>query len=511
MRWRFLLLIGEAMLCLSACKASSNTRSPQLENTEPSDERPALTEAKKKNTFAPEPLAPELLHCEGQSWGSGHLPNPFARYFSKFEGQVELGGEHAALLSKLRYTDAYGSNEQLFSTKKQWPWGKHPQSYVFRYDDEAYDLNYFDVEERALFTQFFFPQVWRARLAKDQQGRVSAQYGFKLVAPLEGHEPTAFDVSFVETDQEGRLQRLLFEMSDIVLGSRSFELRWMETTPGGRQVEVFEDNKITLSARCRKVPSSQTKLAAAAVEPSAGWQRVSLRNAQDRATLEMVPIDSDLFALKFPASNCQSLLLVEPDGLSVFEAPVSPRHSERLLAQLGQRFGDRPIKRVYVTHHHPAHAGGVATYAQAGIPIVTTAQNAEYFSKVIRSWRRVQPESTQREAPPLSFEIVRERQHFGLAGKGVVALNIGEASAHTDEHLVFFLEAQNLVFNGDLFYVRRGEKTPRPGGQRAKGLFSALSRDALVNDKTRIVAAWPIENAKTVASWLELKVRAKSP
>lgn len=104
----------------------------------------------------------------------------------------------------------------------------------------------------------------------------------------------------------------------------------------------------------------------------------------------------------------------------------------------------------------------------------------------------------------MNFEIVREQERFGPKGQGVIALNIGRASGHTDEHLVFILEEQNLVFNGDLFYVPRDEKSPGPGGKRAKGLYEALTRRELVNDETGIVSAWPIGDAKVVALWGEL-------
>lgn len=189
----------------------------------------------------------------------------------------------------------------------------------------------------------------------------------------------------------------------------------------------------------------------------------------------------------------------------MFEAPVSPRHSELLLKEIRKRLGDRPILRVYLTHHHPAHAGGVATYAQAGIPIVTTAQNAEFFSELIGSWRRAQPSAEKRAQRPLHFEVIREDQHFGAEKQGVLALNLGKDSAHTDEHLVFYLEKHDLVFNGDLFYVAKDAKAPTPGGKRAKGLHGALSQSVPVSDATRIVSAWPITEVKKVVTWPELK------
>lgn len=495
-----ILSTGAMLLCSLGCMPRASTKAPVLASTASQQpEAIARAQPEKAQPRAPTPAAPEALYCEGQSWSGGHLPNPFARYYATFQGIVALGGERAALHSEIEYKDADGTNVQVFSGKHSWPWqGRSEEPYVFRYQGQPYNLDHLDVQGRSLELQFFFPQAWASLLEPARAAQQTSQ------------SPFAFKIHETQLDAQGKLARLGIELPDEILGSRRVEMSWSESASGLRQVQVFEDDKITLAAQCRPLSKAEITFRSPPPEDAQAWQRVSRPSSQALAKLELEELGKKLFAVKFPASDCQSIVLQQKDGVSIFEAPVSPKHSERLLAKIKERLGEVKVKRVFVTHHHPAHAGGVATYVQAGIPVVTTAQNAEYFSQVIRSWRNAQPSAKQRAPRPMNFEVVPKQAHFGPPGQGVLALNIGEVSGHTDEHLVFYLEAQNLVFNGDLFYVEKGQVAPKPGGIRAKGLHQALSQAGFVNDETRIVAAWPIRDAKAVVSWKELESAAKA-
>lgn len=132
-----LLTLGAAfgvVILSSGCTPARGTKVPELGSSGRGEVGRAVEEAGKGPSLATVEAHEERLYCEGQSWSSGHLPNPFARHYATFKGISVFGGEHARVHSEFEYEDVYGSNAQLFSSKKGWPaQGRSEEIYRFHY------------------------------------------------------------------------------------------------------------------------------------------------------------------------------------------------------------------------------------------------------------------------------------------------------------------------------------------------------------------------------------------
>jgi hypothetical protein len=76
------------------------------------------------------------------------------------------------------------------------------------------------------------------------------------------------------------------------------------------------------------------------------------------------------------------------------------------------------------------------------------------------------------------------------------AIDIGEASQHTAEYVVFYLPGARVLLEGDLGWFTRDDGTPRVGG-RAAGLLAALDARGLAIDT--MVQTWPVRAPQQVA------------
>ncbi len=143
-----------------------------------------------------------------------------------------------------------------------------------------------------------------------------------------------------------------------------------------------------------------------------------------------------------------NLLVVGPDGLVIVDAPWFDRRSEEVLAELAERWPDKPLKYVILTHHHIDHSGGFRAYVRAGATLVTSQGNAELFEDALRA------------AGHESASIVAVGQSAALddIGRRVEAYDI--VNSHADATLIAYVPDERLAFTTDLYSPGRPRQTP---------------------------------------------------
>ena len=95
-----------------------------------------------------------------------------------------------------------------------------------------------------------------------------------------------------------------------------------------------------------------------------------------------------------------SVLVEFRDFLAVVEAPLNDERSQAVVAEIRRLVVNKPIRYVVNTHYHWDHRGGCAGSLAAGAnQIVTSEDNAEYYSRIMFGLpRRLMPDSlSQRE------------------------------------------------------------------------------------------------------------------
>ncbi|SHG77607.1 MBL fold metallo-hydrolase [Flagellimonas flava] len=84
-------------------------------------------------------------------------------------------------------------------------------------------------------------------------------------------------------------------------------------------------------------------------------------------------IGPDLYLVKSLPADRNVLFTTDPNGITVFGAPISDRLSQLVIDLITTRFPEEQIHAVYVTHAHSDHIGGLPAYAKLGATILADA------------------------------------------------------------------------------------------------------------------------------------------
>jgi glyoxylase-like metal-dependent hydrolase (beta-lactamase superfamily II) len=211
-------------------------------------------------------------------------------------------------------------------------------------------------------------------------------------------------------------------------------------------------------------------------------------------SVEVVEIAAGVHAVEYRHLDHRSLVVEHDGGLTLVEAPVDAATGELLLATVAERWADRPIHRLVITHHHPDHAGGVRPFIARGIPIVTTPGNADYLQHVAAASWASAPDALWLAPRPLKLELVEKKRRFG----GVEVFDIGPDTTHTAEYLVVWIAGARVLVHGDLVALPEDQKV-RPAGPRGRGLSNAIRRLRL--KPATLVGTWPLRGvARTMTA-----------
>ena len=97
-----------------------------------------------------------------------------------------------------------------------------------------------------------------------------------------------------------------------------------------------------------------------------------------------------------------SLVVEMSDFLVIFDAPVSDGQSQWTMKAAKEKFSNKPVKWVVLTHHHMDHAGGVRAMLADGGTLVVGAPAREHFVKALAA-----PTSRNPDLSPRSYSAVQ--------------------------------------------------------------------------------------------------------
>ncbi|MDD9998503.1 MAG: MBL fold metallo-hydrolase [Rhodospirillaceae bacterium] len=138
-----------------------------------------------------------------------------------------------------------------------------------------------------------------------------------------------------------------------------------------------------------------------------------------------------------------NLIIEGPEGLALVDASWYPERSHTLLARMAERWPEKPIRYLILTHHHIDHTGGMRPVIEAGASVVTSEKNAGYFREVI--------ESTMAQ----SVNLIEVGQFLSLDGIGREIHAYDVYTEHADGMIAAYVPDEKLLFNADLFSPNR--------------------------------------------------------
>lgn len=290
--------------------------------------------------------------------------------------------------------------------------------------------------------------------------------------PEQGRWVLALDPS------EDRLLGAVRIWADGRLGDVADTLRWGVGTDG--LPETIE------ATRGGPDPLGMSLSAEGPSEAPPGWQPLP---RAEPTQLQIIGLADGVFALEVPDADARVLVLQRADHLVLIEAPLTSALGERILATIRERWPDRPVREVFVGHHHPHYTGALRALAAAGATIRCTGAQRPAIERVLATRHALVPDAWAGHDAPAQIETFEGRTvSRGRGGPRLVALDIGARSQHTDSYVVFWLPESGLLFQGDLGYFTGPDGLVASG--RAAGLLGALA-DARI-EPDAFVQSWPL-------------------
>ena len=145
-----------------------------------------------------------------------------------------------------------------------------------------------------------------------------------------------------------------------------------------------------------------------------------------------------------------SLLVEMKDHLIVFDAPVSDTQSMWVIKQAKEKFPNKPVKYLVMTHHHMDHAGGLRAYAAQGATIVAGKGTAAHYKKLLAAPITRNGELKSVDLSKAQIVEVADKHVFSDGAREVHAYVV-ENNGHADGLLIGYIPDARLGFATDIW------------------------------------------------------------
>lgn len=171
------------------------------------------------------------------------------------------------------------------------------------------------------------------------------------------------------------------------------------------------------------------------------------------------------------------LLVRQPDGVVVFEGPISSGYSEAVIAAAGKRFPGAPIKAVITTSDAWPHIGGMREYVARKIPVYALDLNVPILDRLMKATRTNDPDTLSRQPAAPQWRPVSSTTTIGEGNLRIQLMPVrGELG---ERMMVAYIPGLKLAYSSDL--IQPGQK----GGFFMPGML------------TEVTAAFARENVGT--------------
>jgi glyoxylase-like metal-dependent hydrolase (beta-lactamase superfamily II) len=144
-----------------------------------------------------------------------------------------------------------------------------------------------------------------------------------------------------------------------------------------------------------------------------------------------------------------SLIVELRDQLVVFDAPVSDWHSAWVLKAAAEKYPNKPVKYLVLTHHHMDHTGGLRAYVAQGATLVVGKGAGDHFRRVLAAPFTRNPDLASRDLSRAEIIEVADKRVFGDGQREVHAYLLD--NPHATATLIGYVPSARLGFVTDLW------------------------------------------------------------
>ena len=157
--------------------------------------------------------------------------------------------------------------------------------------------------------------------------------------------------------------------------------------------------------------------------------------------------------------TANNLIVEMKDGLVIFDAPCCAEQSRAVIAAAHERFPDKPIKYVVLTHHHMDHTGGTRTFVAEGATVIVPDTAQAYFEQNFARPHTVVADAQQKANKPLHVVGVADTMTLKDDTMEIRLQKI--ANPHVDGMLIGYVVPANVVWVTDIWSPGRdAARTP---------------------------------------------------
>lgn len=233
------------------------------------------------------------------------------------------------------------------------------------------------------------------------------------------------------------------------------------------------------------------------------FQNQLLENVSSKEKLVFESLAPTLDIIKIVSQNNKILVAQFKDFVALLETPAGVALNRQVLEEIKTHYPQKPLRHLFLTHHHPDHAGGIRAYADLPLTLTTTQGNEAYFKKILHTNHTFSSENLDNDSQ-IKFDFVPIQSQKSLSDEQneIIAYEIGKNTTHTDEHLVYYFPKTKILWTGDLLFFHANGKT-YPAGDRGKSIYDLIISKNLAVDK--IYTSWPLHGQKDFGTLGDLK------
>ncbi len=199
-----------------------------------------------------------------------------------------------------------------------------------------------------------------------------------------------------------------------------------------------------------------------------------------------------VFVIQNVAGQNQNTLAVEfSDHVAAVEAPGSSDGADAVIKRIKELIPGKPIRYVAMTHHHGDHIGGMRSFIAEGATVITTAANRPVIEDMAAAEQNDRLARNPRK--PAFLLLENGRRVLEDKTRRIELIDIGP-NPHTREMVIAWLPAEEVLFQGDLFFVPNNDAPfgpPQPTTvafvKKLKELALPVSRIASVHGTTATI------------------------
>jgi NADPH:quinone reductase-like Zn-dependent oxidoreductase/glyoxylase-like metal-dependent hydrolase (beta-lactamase superfamily II) len=199
--------------------------------------------------------------------------------------------------------------------------------------------------------------------------------------------------------------------------------------------------------------------------------QIAAEPAPSAAPIEILELAPGL--LLFGGGTHNSVVVEQAAGLVIVEAPLGEERAAAVIARARELFPAKRISAVINTHAHFDHAGGLRTFVDAGIPVITLARNARYYARAWAAPRTLNPDRLSRSGRKPVLRTFEDKLVLADA-RHPLEVHAIRGSGHNDAFAMVYLPADRLLVEADAW-------TPTPPGAKPPAVVNPLWRNLADN------------------------------